>query len=193
MAFWSRKASPQSASITENPYLTIALATFDRDSMINDIADHLRRMASAKLQASDVVAALQTALGAEIAALIERQNPNAGPDSLRYIMEQVFGTIVHGVREAAYTAADLPEPETYVERNLTEEEFHELTNRVVNAATQNNVPITELMTATAKALGLVIGILSERPGVDLNELIVFSQQAIDQFARESVAVRQQKR
>ena len=139
MAFWSRKASPQPASETENPYRAIDPAAFDRGAMINDLADHLRRIASGKLQGSDVVAALQTALGAEIAALIARKNPNAGPDSLRYIMEQVFGTITDGVREAAYMAANLPEPEPYGERDLTEEEFNELTNRVVNAATQNNV------------------------------------------------------
>ncbi len=143
MAIWSRKASPQSASDTENPYRAIDP---DTGAKINELADQLRRMATGKLQGSEVLVALQTALGAEIAATTARRNANAGPDSLRYIMDQLIDAISPGVREAAYIAADLPEPEPYGDSDLTEEEFRELTSRILNAATQNNVPITELVT-----------------------------------------------
>ena len=192
MAFWSRKASPQSASDTENSYRAIDPAAFDKGAMINDIADHLRRIASGKLRGSDVVIALQTALGAEIAALTARRNPNAEPDTFRYIMEQALEAVTPGVREAAYTAANLPAPEPYGEGDLTEDQFRELTNRIMNAATRDNVPVTDAMTATARALGIILCLVGERQGDDVERLIVFSQDAIRQFTKEAISVRQQK-
>ena len=190
---WSKKPSLQSEPTTENPHRAIDPSAFDRGAKINDVSGQLRRLASSELEGTDVVAALQTAFGAEIAALIARQNPNAGPESLRYIMDQLLDAVREGLREATYTAANLPVPEPYGERDLTEQEFRELTNRIMNAATQGNVPATESMTATAKALGTILCTIGQRPGIDVDRLIAFGQQAIGQYAKDAIALRQQDR
>jgi hypothetical protein len=165
----------------------MGVITLDKDAKINDIARRLRWLASTELEGGDVVAALQTALGTEIAALTARRNPAAGPDSLQYIMDQMLDAMHQALREAAYIAADLPAPVPYEDGRLTEEEFRELTNRIANAATRGNVPATESMTATAKALGLILCIVGRRPGLDADRLITFCQEAIGQFAREAIA------
>jgi hypothetical protein len=185
MAFWSKKPSSQQSRV-ENPYRELDPVAFDKGARINDLAGQLRGMVS-KLERSDAVLALQTALGAEIAAMTARRNPNAGPDTLRYFMNQLPARMPEGLREAAYIEADLPPPQHYGDRDLTEEEFRELTERIINAATQGNVPATESMTATAKALGIILCIVGERPGADIDKLVAFSQEAIGQFAKEAVA------
>ena len=191
MAFWSKKSSSQSETTTENPFRAIDPAAFGRGAKINDVSGQLRRLASTELEGSDVVAALQTALGAEIAALTTRRNHNAGPDTLRYIMDQLLDAVREGLREATYLAANLPVPEPYGQRDLTEQEFRELTNRIMNAATHGNVPVTESMTATAKVLGTILCTVGQRPGVDVDRLIAFGQEAIGQYAKEAIALYQQ--
>jgi hypothetical protein len=60
----------------------------------------------------------------------------------------------------------------------------------VNAATKNNVPVTDSVAATAKALGLIICILGERPeAASAEKLIEFAQQAVATFTREAMAFR----
>jgi hypothetical protein len=193
MAFWSKKSTARPETKGENPYRAIDPAAFDRGAAINKVADQLRHVASDSLQGSDVVAAIQTALGAEIATMIAQRNPNAGPESLRYIMDQVLDGIPDGLREAVYMTANLPPPGPYGDRELTEQEFSELTNRIVNAATWGNVPVTEAMTATAKALGSILCIVGQRPGVDADKLIAFCQDAIGKFAQEAIASSQRNR
>jgi hypothetical protein len=73
--------------------------------------------------------------------------------------------------------------------DLTEQQFRDLTSRIVNEATKNNTPPADGLNATAKAIGLMIGTLSQRPGVSAEELIQFSQNAVAEFAREAIAYR----
>ena len=72
---------------------------------------------------------------------------------------------------------------------MTAEEFSELTNRIVNAATKNDAPLSDSVAATAKALGAIICILGERPDVSVDELIGYAQEAVGTFTREAVAFR----
>jgi hypothetical protein len=94
-----------------------------KGAKINEVAASIRRLASSEVQGSDLLVALQTTLGAEVAASVVRRNPNAGPDSQLYVIDQMLDAIAPGVREAAYTEANLPEPQPYGDRELTEEEF----------------------------------------------------------------------
>jgi hypothetical protein len=146
-------------------------------------------LASSKLQGSQLLVALQTALGAEVAASVVRKHPNDGADSQLYIIDQILDGIAPGVREAAYIEANLPDPQPYGDRELTAEEFVELTNRIVNAATKNNVPVTDSVAATAKALGLIICILGERPDVSVDQGIKIAQEAVESYTREAIAFR----
>jgi protein tyrosine phosphatase (PTP) superfamily phosphohydrolase (DUF442 family) len=72
------------------------------------------------------------------------------------------------------------------ERKLTEQEFRDLTTRIVNEATKNNTPVSDALAATAKAMGLMICILAERPGVSADELVAFAQNAVAEFTREAM-------
>ncbi len=189
MAFWSKTPPLDHPPPPENPFRQYDPVAFDKGAKINEVAASVRRLASSEVQGSDLLVALQTALGAEVAASIVRRNPNAGADSKLYIIDQVLDGIAPGVREAAYIAADLPDPQPHRDRELTEEEFSELTNRIVNAATKNNVPVTESVTATAKALGLIICLLGERPDVSVDKLIEFAQQAVADFTRQGIEFR----
>ena len=78
MAFWSKNSSSPSETTAENPFRAIDPVAFDKGAKINDVSGQLRRLASTELEGSDVVAALQAALGAEIAALTARRNPTLG-------------------------------------------------------------------------------------------------------------------
>jgi hypothetical protein len=110
--------------------------------------------ASGDLTGSVVIAALQTALGNEIAASTLQRNPTFSPDEKLYVLDQVLDAVGPGVREAAYIAANLPVvPPHDEERDLTEEEFSALTNRIINAATKNNMPVGDALSATVKAAG----------------------------------------
>ena len=53
-----------------------------------------------------------------------------------------------------------------------------MTLRVINAATKGNAPVGDALSATAKAMGAMICILSERPGTSAQDLVKFSQQAV---------------
>ena len=75
------------------------------------------------------------------------------------------------------------------ERDLTEEEFKALTTRILNEATKNNTPVGDALSATAKAMGVMISILAERPDVSAEDLIKFSQNAVAEFARNALDFR----
>jgi hypothetical protein len=174
MWFWSKKAghgsSPSGVS-SENPYRILDPATFDKGAKINRQADELRRNAAKKLTGSDLLIALQTALGNEVAETVLQSKQIFSADQKQYVLDQVLDAICPGVREAAYIAADLPKPSRHEEgRNLTDDEFNALTTRILNEATKNNTPVGDALTATAKALGLMISILHERPGVSSENL-----------------------
>ena len=109
-------------------------------------------------------------------------------------MDQVLDGVCPGVREAAYIAADLSPPQQNDEgKDLTTEEFSALTTRIINEATKNNTPVGDALSATAKALGVMISILAERPGMSAEELVKFSQNAVAEFAREAITFRQKRR
>jgi hypothetical protein len=87
-------------------------------------------------------------------------------------------------------AANLPAPDPYDEEGeLTSEEFHQLTLRIINAATQGNVPVSDALSATAKAMGAIICILAERPGISAEDLIKFSQRAVAEFTQDAITKR----
>ena len=137
---------------TENPFRALDPETFDRGAKINRWADELRRVAAKELTESDVVIALQTALGNEVALRILRKNPSYSPDQKRYVIDEVLNAVCPGVREAAYMAANLPEPDPFDEgRDLTSEEFHQLTLRIINVATTGNAPVGDAISATDRA------------------------------------------
>ena len=92
-------------------------------------------------------------------------------------MDQMLDTLCPGVREAAYIAADLPSPPLNEEgkEELTDEEFHALTTRIINTATKNNIPVADDLSATAKAMAGMICIQAERPGIAVEDLVSCSQ------------------
>jgi hypothetical protein len=149
---WNIRAEQKLASI--NPFRARDPEAFDKGAKINRWVDELRRVAAKELTGSEVVAALQTALGDEVAHSVLQRNPNSSPDQKRYVLDEVLNAVWPGVREAAYMEANLPAPDPYdEERELTSEEFHQLTLRIINAATQANVPVSDALSATAKAMG----------------------------------------
>ena len=165
--------------------------TFDKGEKINRCADELRRLAvSQTATESDAIVALQTALGNAIAATVLARNPTFLPDQKLHVLDQMLDAIGPGVRETAYIAADLPSPPQNEEgRDLTEDEFVGLTSRIINEATKNNTPVGDGLSATAKAIGVMISILAERPDVSAEELIKCSQDAVAEFARAALDFR----
>ena len=206
MAFWSKKVPTggkeglkaraamlqQSAAARENPWRALDPDAFDKGEKINRCADQLRRLAVSQTSTeSCAFVALQTALGNEIAASVLRRYPNFLPDQKLHVLDQLLDTIGPGVREAAYMAADLPSPPQNEEgRDLTDDEFAGLTGRILNEATKNNTPVSDGMAATAKAIGVMISVLAERPdAASAEELIKFSQNAVAEFARSAIDFR----
>jgi hypothetical protein len=186
------RAEQKLASI--NPFRAWNPEAFDKGAKINRWADELRRVAAKELTGSEVVAALQTALGNEVARSVLQRNPNFSPDQKRYVIDEVLNAVCPGVREAAYMAANLPAPAPYdEERQLTSEEFHQLTLRIINAATQGNVPVSDALSATAKAMGAIICILAERPGISAEDLVKFSQRAVAEFTQDAMTERTSQR
>jgi hypothetical protein len=181
MAFWSKKTEPANSTGR------------DAGAKINKQADELRRVAAKELTGPDVVVALQTALGGEVAAIVLRRNASFSPDQKLYVIDQWLDRVCPGVREAAYVAADLPSPPQNDEgKELTTEEFSALTTRILNEATKNNTPVGDALSATAKALGVMISIFAERPGVSAEELVKFSQNDIAEFAQDALTNIRQK-
>jgi hypothetical protein len=189
------RAEQKLASIAnENPFRARDAKTFDRGAKINRWVDELRRVAAKKLTGSDIAVALQTALGNEVAAQVLRENPNYSPDQKRYVIDEVLNAVCPGVRKAAYMEANLPDPPSFDEgRDLTSEEFHQLTLRIINAAMNSNAPVSDAITATAKAMGAMICILAERPGTSAEDLIKFCQQAIAEYTQHAIAERAAQR
>jgi hypothetical protein len=168
--------------------------TFDKGAKLNRWADELRRVAAKELTGSDIAVALQTALGNEVAARVLRRNPSFSPDQKQYAIDEVLNAVCPGVREAAYIAANLPEPNQFDDgRDLTSEEFHQLTLRIINAATKSNAPVSDAISATAKAMGAMICILAERPGTSAEDLIKSSQKAVAEFTQHAIAERAAQR
>lgn len=172
---------------SDSPYRALNPEAFDKGAKIRRRAKELRRAAARDAEGSEAIAAIQTALGEEIAAHIARRNPTSSPDQRWYMIDQILDSSLPGVREAAYLEADLPAPKPIEDgRDLTNEEFNALTTRILHEATKNNMPVGDALSATAKAVGVLISVLSEERGASANELIKFSQNAVEEFAQEAI-------
>jgi hypothetical protein len=177
---------------SENPFRALDPEAFDKGAKINRCADELRRVAAKELTGNDITAALLIALGNEVAARVLQKNPSYSPDKRRYVIDELLDEVRICVREEAYRAANLPKPEPFDEgqgRDLTSEEFNQLTLRIINAATESNAPLSDMISATAKAMGSLICILAERPGTSAENLIKLMQKAIAEFTQEAIAQR----
>lgn len=182
MRFWWKAAAPTQ---TANEKSIWALAppgsypvSFDRGAKINRRATELQIMAGGKgLGASDAVIAIATALGNEVAAMVIR-HPSL-------TIEEMLELVCQSVREVAHIAAGSSHsPKADDAKELTEQEFKELTMRVVHIATENTLP-TDAMAAIAKALGTLIGVTAQRPDCDFEDLLRWAQNALVAFARDA--------
>jgi hypothetical protein len=68
---------------------------------------------------------------------------------------------------------------------LTEQEFKDRTIRIINTAVASNTPVNDALTATAKALGVMIAVTARRDGVSYDELLKCAQEAVGSFAEEA--------
>jgi hypothetical protein len=64
---------------------------------------------------------------------------------------------------------------------LTEEEFNALASRIIRIAATNTLP-SDAMTATAKALGTLIGFTARRDDCPIDDLVQANQAAIAEYA-----------
>ena len=111
---------------SENPFRALNPDLFDKGGKVNGRADELRRVAAQGFSESETLTALGSAAGRQVAAMVKRR-PNL---SIIETLDLAFD----GAREQAYIALGLP-PENEAATELTEQEFKELTNRIIRAAT----------------------------------------------------------
>ena len=71
--------------------------------------------------------------------------------------------------------------------NFTVEQFNDLTGRILNEATKNDTPIDAALGAITRALGLMISILAQRPGVSVEQLTKLSQDCVVEYAKDALA------
>jgi hypothetical protein len=102
-------------------------------------------------------------------------------------MDEILDMTCETVREVArYTAnhsSDAPKDPG----DLTEQEFAQLTMRIIRTATKDTTA-TDAMTATAKALGVLLATFARRPEVaSFEEILRWSQNGLVAFARQARA------
>jgi len=190
------RAEAKRASVaSENPFRAWNPEAFDKGAKINRWADEFRRDAAKELTGNQIMAALVIALGNEVAARVLQKDPSYSPDQREYWIDEMLDEARIIVREQAYRAANLPsQPEHHEERELTSEEFQALTLRITNAATkEHNIPISDVLAATAIALGQMICIFSERPGASAEGWVKWAQQAIAEATQDALARRAAER
>jgi hypothetical protein len=176
MAFWrktpGRGDTPPPA---ENPFRSVDPEAFDKGAKINQRAEELRRLAGVGLSESEAVIALGNAVGREIAAMIGRRPALS--------IEEVLDTVCDGAREQAELALGRPTNNEQA-TELSGDQFNDLANRIINTATLRTIP-NDAISATAKALGVLVAFTARREGVSHDELLRFSQDAIAEFARDA--------
>lgn len=123
--FWGKKPVPLQAG-KDNPFRASDPVTFDKGERINRRADELQRAAIEGLDEAEGLTALGNALGNAVTAMV-RRHPHL---SVAEILELVCG----GVREQAYLAAGLS-PQPADAKELTNEEFNQLTMKIIHTAT----------------------------------------------------------
>jgi hypothetical protein len=147
---------------------------------INRLASELQVFVGGKgITTGHAVTVFATALANEAAAAVMR-NPGLTIDEM---LDMTCETVREMARYTAKPSSDVPkEP-----GDLTEQEFAQLTMRLVHIAT-NDTTATDAMTATAKALGLLIATFARRPNVaSFDEILRYGQNGRIAFARQARA------
>jgi hypothetical protein len=179
----------------------------DNEYKVPARAELLQRAASeGSSSASETLACLANALGNEAAVVVMR-HPNvqdSGNQHLVTALDHMLAILTEQVRQFAYiratgsppseqaadSAANLADPASPpARRRLTDEELDARATCIIAEATKNGTSIGDSLAATAKALGEMISIVSERSGVSAQELIEHTQHAIAQFAEDALARR----
>src|SRR5262249_23458133 len=124
---------------------------------------------------ADTVTALGTALGNQVAGLV-----NKTPE---LSMDEMLEIVCQGVHEAAYIAANLP-PKNY-DRELTSVEFTALSSKLLNVAIANKIQPIDGMGALAKALGTLISFQARRQGSSTEELLKICRDTVSSYANEA--------
>jgi hypothetical protein len=180
MKSWWKKATRGEAAPSSSWRLSPPTAPCSNEikgAEINRLAAELRVVAGGRgVTTGAAVTAIATALGNEVAALVMR-NPSL-------TLDEMLDMVCQSVREMARIAANPPPDAPNDDADLTEQEFAQLTMRIIHTAT-HDATSTDAMAATAKALGLLIAITARRPGVGFDETLRWGQNAVVGFAREA--------
>ena len=156
-----------------------ATATDSTGAEINRLAAELQVVAGGRgVTTGAAVTAIATALGNEVAALVVR-NPSLTIDEM---LDMACQSVREMARVAATPSPDAPKGDA----ELTEQEFAQLTMRIIHTAT-HEATATDGIAAIAKALGILIAIAARRPGAGFDEALRWGQNAVDAFARDARA------
>jgi hypothetical protein len=140
---------------------------------INRVAAELQVVARGKgVTTGAALTAIAAALGNEVAALVMRNHS--------LTIDEMLEMVCQSVREMAHIAANPSNGDA----DLSEQEFAQLTMRIIYTAT-HDAPLTDAMSATARALGVLITNMARRPGVGFDETLRWSQNALVAFARQA--------
>ena len=179
----------------------------DGDYKVPARAELLQRAAAeGSSSASETLACLANALGNEAAVVVMRHPKvqNSSDQHLVAALDRMLAILTEQVRQFAYIratgcppseqaadrAANLADPDSPpAGRRLTDEELDARTTRIIAEAMKMGTSIGDSLAATAKALGAMISIVSERSGVSAQELIEHAQHAIAQFTEDALARR----
>ena len=150
-------------------------------SELNDCGDELRHLATARFGENDTLIILTSAAGRQVAEIFLR---NGGAVQI----EELLSHACDSVREHAYIGA--PQVLATEPKELTEQQFGDLSARIMNTAT-TNTSVVDSVAATAKALGTLAASMIHfghaKPGTSLEDVIVFAQNAVAEFTREAMA------
>jgi hypothetical protein len=144
----------------------------DRVDVINFRSDQLRSLAAEGLTPTEAL----TAIGrAHAHAIVDLQHRFEVPiaESLEVSLEYVH--------DQAHIACGLIPPQP--DQPLSEQEFGELVQRIINLAVKNGRLPEDALAATSKALGTLAAFTARRNGRSMKELIEFAQTSVGEFAR----------
>jgi hypothetical protein len=152
----------------------------DAGEKVTKRAAELRRLAAVGMtDPTHTVTALGNALGTEVGAMFV-QYPGL-------IMEETLEMVFEGAREHAYLTAGLPLGNEDA-KELAEEDFKDLTSRIITTATRKTQP-NDAIAAITKALGVLIAFTARRPGAECSaeELLAFCQKAVAECTLDALA------
>ena len=146
---------------------------------INRLAAELQVVAGGRgVTTGAAVTAIATALGYEVAALVMR-NPSL-------TIDEMLDMVCQSVRDTGRVAANPSPLAPKGAGDLTEQEFAQLTMRIIHTAT-HDATLTDATAATAKALGVLIATVARRPGIHFDETLRWGQNAVVAFAQDARA------